>query len=502
MGGGTGRHLSGCAAVGAQCRWTAAGCCLLWGAKASSSPVGWWFCAACGSGDPRLAQQRDAPPDAALSSLFPIPWLVDSKPAWCCPSRQARPRPSQPHDTRDPHRPVPCAGSELVQRTIAAMAAGGCEEVALEAEVTNSAALRLYQKLGFIRDKRLHRQDARPRCASQARCQLGSCHCGSGSWPAQERMHTGRLLAGPSRPALPAAAPPHCGRCSVALAADQCLLAHLHNGCHPRPRPRRPISQHLSSTAPPPRPSGPPTAGTTCLAAMPTGSSCCCRALQPREGEKSWRQQSSCSSWGWESKRSRGRSMGSSQTWQRGLPSSSGMASTTSRRQLKAFGAPRTRDTINCSQGTFWKRKFGFKQPAADKQESERCARRNGAVAWRHVLVPASTCPALNRRRQLRCSRQLQRVKPISHDSCCDCASLMADQMSGGASTKKTAAAALGSKGSASSRLPYLIAPPSAKLVAASLSRNTESLSVIDVCVVSCTRTGSGSAASRKQAAT
>ncbi|KAL4422100.1 hypothetical protein ABPG77_001568 [Micractinium sp. CCAP 211/92] len=48
-------------------------------------------------------------------------------------------------------------GSELVQRTIAAMVTGGCEEVALEAEVTNSGALRLYQKLGFIRDKRLHR---------------------------------------------------------------------------------------------------------------------------------------------------------------------------------------------------------------------------------------------------------------------------------------------------------------------------------------------------------
>ncbi|EFN54431.1 hypothetical protein CHLNCDRAFT_14420, partial [Chlorella variabilis] len=48
-------------------------------------------------------------------------------------------------------------GSELVQRTIFAMVAGGCEEVALEAEVTNSGALRLYQKLGFIRDKRLHK---------------------------------------------------------------------------------------------------------------------------------------------------------------------------------------------------------------------------------------------------------------------------------------------------------------------------------------------------------
>jgi peptide alpha-N-acetyltransferase len=37
------------------------------------------------------------------------------------------------------------------------MVAGGCEEVALEAEVTNSGALRLYAKLGFIRDKRLAR---------------------------------------------------------------------------------------------------------------------------------------------------------------------------------------------------------------------------------------------------------------------------------------------------------------------------------------------------------
>ena len=49
------------------------------------------------------------------------------------------------------------AGSELVQRTIGAMVAAGCEAVALEAEVTNSGALRLYAKLGFIRDKRLGR---------------------------------------------------------------------------------------------------------------------------------------------------------------------------------------------------------------------------------------------------------------------------------------------------------------------------------------------------------
>lgn len=48
-------------------------------------------------------------------------------------------------------------GSHLVHRAISTMVAGGCEEVSLEAEVTNSGALRLYHKLGFIRDKRLHR---------------------------------------------------------------------------------------------------------------------------------------------------------------------------------------------------------------------------------------------------------------------------------------------------------------------------------------------------------
>jgi len=32
-----------------------------------------------------------------------------------------------------------------------------CVEVVLETEITNSAALRLYEKLGFVRDKRLFR---------------------------------------------------------------------------------------------------------------------------------------------------------------------------------------------------------------------------------------------------------------------------------------------------------------------------------------------------------
>lgn len=44
-----------------------------------------------------------------------------------------------------------------MERAIEAMIAGGCEEVALEAEVSNPGALRLYERLGFIRDKRLQR---------------------------------------------------------------------------------------------------------------------------------------------------------------------------------------------------------------------------------------------------------------------------------------------------------------------------------------------------------
>ena len=48
-------------------------------------------------------------------------------------------------------------GTELVKLSIAEMIKGQCEEVVLEAEVTNSGALTLYQNLGFIRDKRLHR---------------------------------------------------------------------------------------------------------------------------------------------------------------------------------------------------------------------------------------------------------------------------------------------------------------------------------------------------------
>ncbi|GIL57303.1 hypothetical protein Vafri_12549 [Volvox africanus] len=48
-------------------------------------------------------------------------------------------------------------GSELVKMAISEMIKGGCVEVVLEAEVVNTGALRLYQGLGFVRDKRLHR---------------------------------------------------------------------------------------------------------------------------------------------------------------------------------------------------------------------------------------------------------------------------------------------------------------------------------------------------------
>ncbi|KAF5294247.1 hypothetical protein FQR65_LT10833 [Abscondita terminalis] len=48
-------------------------------------------------------------------------------------------------------------GSTLVRRAITEMIDGGADEVVLETEVTNKPALRLYEQLGFVRDKRLFR---------------------------------------------------------------------------------------------------------------------------------------------------------------------------------------------------------------------------------------------------------------------------------------------------------------------------------------------------------
>ncbi|KAF3786693.1 N-alpha-acetyltransferase [Nymphaea thermarum] len=47
--------------------------------------------------------------------------------------------------------------TELVSRSIQVMMVSGCEEVTLEAEVTNKGALALYGRLGFIRAKRLYK---------------------------------------------------------------------------------------------------------------------------------------------------------------------------------------------------------------------------------------------------------------------------------------------------------------------------------------------------------
>merc|ERR1711978_747197 len=48
-------------------------------------------------------------------------------------------------------------GSTLVQKAIEAMVEEEAEEVVLETEITNKPALRLYEALGFVRDKRLFR---------------------------------------------------------------------------------------------------------------------------------------------------------------------------------------------------------------------------------------------------------------------------------------------------------------------------------------------------------
>ncbi|KAL5009067.1 hypothetical protein ScPMuIL_014648 [Solemya velum] len=48
-------------------------------------------------------------------------------------------------------------GSHLVLKAIQAMMKDDCDEVVLETEITNRPALKLYENLGFVRDKRLFR---------------------------------------------------------------------------------------------------------------------------------------------------------------------------------------------------------------------------------------------------------------------------------------------------------------------------------------------------------
>ena len=46
-------------------------------------------------------------------------------------------------------------GRKLVMKTIEQMRDSGANEVILETEITNTAALKLYESIGFLRDKRL-----------------------------------------------------------------------------------------------------------------------------------------------------------------------------------------------------------------------------------------------------------------------------------------------------------------------------------------------------------
>ena len=48
-------------------------------------------------------------------------------------------------------------GSTLVKKAIEAMVDDEADEVVLETEITNKPALKLYENLGFVRDKRLFR---------------------------------------------------------------------------------------------------------------------------------------------------------------------------------------------------------------------------------------------------------------------------------------------------------------------------------------------------------
>lgn len=47
--------------------------------------------------------------------------------------------------------------SSLVKEAITMMKAGQAQEIVLETEVTNEGAIALYERLGFLKDKRLHR---------------------------------------------------------------------------------------------------------------------------------------------------------------------------------------------------------------------------------------------------------------------------------------------------------------------------------------------------------
>ncbi|KAA8898812.1 acetyltransferase [Sphaerosporella brunnea] len=83
--------------------------------------------------------------------------------------------------------------TKLVQMAIEAMKAQDADEVALETETTNAAALKLYERLGFLRSKRLHRYYFNGNSAFRLILYLkspiagaGGCECGC---PGEEGEH-------------------------------------------------------------------------------------------------------------------------------------------------------------------------------------------------------------------------------------------------------------------------------------------------------------------------
>ena len=66
----------------------------------------------------------------------------------------------------------------LVKKAIDAMIARDADEVVLETEVSNTAAMKLYERLGFLRSKKLHRYylngNTAYRLVLQLKSQLGA----------------------------------------------------------------------------------------------------------------------------------------------------------------------------------------------------------------------------------------------------------------------------------------------------------------------------------------
>ena len=62
--------------------------------------------------------------------------------------------------------------TELVKRVIEEMRLAGCDEVVLETELTNASALTFYERLGFVRDKRLHKYYLNQGCAFRLKLYL------------------------------------------------------------------------------------------------------------------------------------------------------------------------------------------------------------------------------------------------------------------------------------------------------------------------------------------